>query len=209
PTLAKYTAEAARRVLQLGLAWQAKFQSEFARTLVYFSDEFYVEAELDFPEAAYYDDFPQLENGIGLSRLFLDEIDALLPVLPHQIAARRVHIATGVSAAKTMQSVIDKVCGQVNGLEVSLHVVRNRFFGPDVTVAGLLTGKDLVEGIADLEGGILLLPQVMFKTDEQLFLDNLTPKQVACELNAEIIVVQVNGLDFLTELVGQDLASVE
>lgn len=202
PSLNIFSKQHAREVIELGRAWQEKFQRDFGTTFLYFSDEFYVQAELDFPKAEHYGDFPQLENGVGLSRMFIDEVDKCLPDLPQKIAPRRVIVVTGVSAAKIIRKILDNVMQRVSGLQVDLRILNNRFFGPSVTVAGLLTGKDLLEGLGNVEMETILIPQVMLKEGEDIFLDDLSLYEVAGRLHAQIIAVSLNGRDFMEKLLG-------
>lgn len=201
--------EGARQVIALGSKRQEEFRQELGSTFLYFSDEFYVEADLTFPGVEAYDDFSQLENGVGLSRLFIDEVASLLPTLPRQAARRRVHVVTGVSAGKIMLNLIESVCHAVDGLEVQLHILENKFFGPSVTVAGLLTGSDLISGLSGLEGETVLIPRVMLKAGEQVFLDDQSLEQVSNRLRVRLTVVELSGHDFLRQLLGFEFAEDE
>ncbi len=201
--------DSARRVILEGSRWQADFRGRMGTGFLYFSDEFYVEADLEFPEAAAYDAFPQLENGVGLTRLFMDEVEALLPQVPKKIEPRKVRVVTGVSAAKIMSRLLQQVCQAVEGLEARLDVMPNRFFGPTVTVAGLLTGSDLLASLQESQGAEVLIPRAMLKAGESVFLDDLTLKEVAEQLGAKLTVSETDGQDFLAKLLGRPLPETE
>jgi len=209
PNLAGFNQEDARQVISLGSRMQKEFRRELGASFLYFSDEFYVEADLELPAVEVYDDLAQLENGVGLSRLFIDEVEALLPTLPLQVEARLVHVVTGVSAGKIMFKLIEEICQAVSGLEVQLHVIENRFFGSAVTVAGLLTGSDLIAGLNGLAGETILIPRVMFRSGEKVFLDDLSLEEVSSRIGAKIISVEPSGHDFLRELLGFEFVEEE
>ncbi len=208
-SLERFTPDSARRVILTGAGWQADCRSRFGVNFLYFSDEFYVEADLDFPVAAEYDDFPQLENGVGLTRLFIDEVEAVLPLAPKKIELRKVRVVTGVSAAKIMTRLLAAVCRAVQGLEASLDVAPNRFFGPSVTVAGLLTGSDLLAALPECGGAEVLIPRAMLKAGESVFLDDLSLAEVSQRLGAKLIAAEASGYDFLAKLLGQPLPETE
>lgn len=203
--LERFDPETAQLIISNGARWQEKFRRDFGVTFVYFSDEFYVEAGVDFPAAENYDDFAQLENGVGLSRLFLDGVDSWLDAVPAEIKPRSIHVVTGVSAGKTITELVQKVTGVVKGLQVSVHALANTFFGASVTVAGLLTGADLLAGLPDVQGQQLLIPRVMLRAGEDVFLDGMTLAEAAGRLGAKISVVELDGKDFLEKLTGQTL----
>ncbi|HWJ03196.1 MAG TPA: DUF512 domain-containing protein, partial [Verrucomicrobiae bacterium] len=159
--LSKFHRDHARKVIEAGQAWQEKFRRERGVSFLYFSDEFYVEAGVEFPPGEHYDDYSQLENGVGLSRLFLDEIEAYLPQLPKEIQPRQVNLVTGVSAGAIMRTLSERICGAVKGLEITVHVLENSFFGSSVTVAGLLTGQDIIAGLNAVTAEEVLIPRVM------------------------------------------------
>jgi putative radical SAM enzyme (TIGR03279 family) len=201
--LATFNPQSARRVVELGAKYQMQFRQELGVNFLYFSDEFYVEAGLDFPVAESYDEFSQLENGVGLSRLFLDEVEVALSNAPKQIAKRSVHLVTGVSAGKTITDLVAKLSRTISGLTVQVHILTNQFFGSSVTVAGLLTGSDLVQGLKGLAGEEIFIPRVMLKSGEDVFLDDMTLAQVSTALEAKLTVVELDGYDFLEKLINQ------
>ncbi len=201
--LETFTPVTAQAVIIMGTRYQRQFKQELGVNFLHFSDEFYVEAGLDFPLAEAYDEFAQLENGVGLSRLFLDGVDKALSKAPRQISPRRLHMVTGVSAAKIIRELARKLTQTIAGLDVRVHALTNRFFGPSVTVAGLLTGSDLLNGLKNLDGEEILIPRVMLKAGEEVFLDDLTLTQVAAALGARLTVVELDGYDLLNKITRQ------
>ncbi|WP_406676199.1 DUF512 domain-containing protein [Neomoorella carbonis] len=198
--LRRVTPEEAAAIVNRIAAWQAGFRRRFGCGLVYGADEFYLLANLPLPPASYYDDFPQTENGVGLTRLFLDDCKAALANLNRsEIQARRVIIATGTLAAPVLAELVQEVTARAGNLEARVVPVTNFFFGPQVTVAGLLTGRDLLRGLKEAASwarekeGVILLPDVMLKKDAPVFLDDLTPEMLAAELGVEVEVVPATG----------------
>ena len=105
-------------------------------------------------------------------------------------------MATGRAAAALMRSLAQAFCEKYPGAKITVYEIENRFFGEHVTVAGLLTGRDVIDGLLaqGFSGGLLLLPDVMFKSrQERIFLDDVTEEDAARALNAEIRIVDCSG----------------
>ena len=171
-------------------AEQERFIADWGEPFLYAADEFYVLSGLEPPEAARYGAFPQLENGVGLVRLFLDEWAAVAPTLPPRLPERQVTVVTSVSAAGFLRRVVRRL-NLISGLTVRLAVVENRFFGGAVTVAGLLTGSDLLEQLQPGSiGDLLIIPKVMLKKDEAIFLDGITLAQLSERLGKPVAATE-------------------
>lgn len=155
---------------------------------VWLADEFYLKAQADFPPCEDYEDFAQLENGVGMVRLLISEFAQQR--LPGQIhPPREVVMATGVSAAHVLQPIINRL-NLIRGFHVNLLALQNEFFGPTITVAGLLTGSDLLRGLSNVPADSqVYIPDIMLKTGGGQFLDGLTVAEVAGRLNLEIFPV--------------------
>ncbi len=199
------TPDEARRVIEQVHAWQAKFREELGVSFVHAADEFYVLAEMEVPPSSHYDEFAQTENGVGVIRIFLDELDEVWPRLPKSIQGtkRSVAVVTSVSARKVIQRAIDRL-GEVSGLRAEVFPIVNDFYGHHVTVAGLITGSDIV---AQLSGKLeefdtLLLPDIMLKDDADVFLDDYTVDQVQRELNRPVTVVPATGMGLMYGVLG-------
>ncbi|EGW40697.1 DUF512 domain-containing protein [Desulfosporosinus sp. OT] len=200
-----FTAEEARHTLDQGNQWQMKFFAQTGQHVVYFADEFYVLAGREFPEATVYDDFPQLENGVGMARKFITEIETGWKQLPETIPERHIHLISGTSAQRFFESLRDRLMDRVNGLRLSVHTIRNDFFGSSVTVAGLLTAQDIALQLGDLSGEEFLIPRVMLKADEDLFLDDRSVQWLENEIKGKASIVENNGLAFLEHVIGYSL----
>jgi putative radical SAM enzyme (TIGR03279 family) len=179
----------ANELLDSAATWQQRFRREIGRGFVYPSDEFFIVAGRDIPAAAYYDGFPQTENGVGLVRSFIAEFKRQSRKLPTQLpSTRRVTIATGELAAGFIGENIVPRLQRVDGLSVTLEVVPNALFGRNVTVAGLLSGKCLYSALKEKDcGDLLLLPPDILNADG-IFLDDMSPAQLEEKLRTPIKV---------------------
>lgn len=197
-----FTAAEAKRILEQGEKWQKEFLARLGRRLVYFADEFYILAEREFPTVAAYDDFPQLENGVGLVSKFNAEAEELLEQLPGSIPERRVHLLTGVSAQALFELWGKRLSERVKGLKFTVHGIRNDFFGPSVTAAGLVTARDILRQLGGLSGEEFLIPRVMLKADEDIFLDDRSVEWLEEKLGGKARIVENNGQSFLEHVLG-------
>lgn len=204
-SLRGFTSAEALEILAQAEVWQKKFLSLTGQHLVYYADEFYVMAGREFPGAIVYDDFPQLENGIGMARKFMTEMESVWDLLPTELAGRRIHLITGTSAQAFFESWSHRLMDRIKGLELTVHVIHNDFFGTSVTAAGLLTAEDIACQLEDLSGGTFLIPRVMLKADEDLFLDDHSVKWLEEKVNGKASIVENNGIVFLEHLIGDSL----
>ncbi len=159
---------------------------------VFLSDEFYLGAKRLVPTRKQYEGFPQLEDGVGLVRLFLDDLDQLKRRLPPAVSGspRRFTMITGESAGPLVQQLADTM-NRVRGLEVNVCVIHNRFFEGNITVAGLLVGKDIVDALADFPTAeTVIIPTVMMRDGENVFLDEMSLDDVARAANRRFVPVE-------------------
>ncbi|MDD4237932.1 MAG: DUF512 domain-containing protein [Desulfotomaculaceae bacterium] len=181
--------EAQQVVKWVGLK-QEEFLASLDNPFVFVSDEFYLLAGEQVPASERYAGFPQLENGVGLVRLFLEEWEEVEQSLPLEIEPLRVTIATGALGAIVLGQVAVRL-NRIRGLKVTVKTIENCFFGQQVTVTGLVTGQDLINQINPREiGDLLVLPTIMLKQEENLFLDNLTVADLAGYLKTRVAFVR-------------------
>ncbi len=162
------------------------------------SDEFYLTAGRTLPNADYYEDYAQLENGVGMLRLFEEDFKDELDFTDKKKALkpRRVSVATGVAAYDMIKRLSDSI-----GLDVTVYKIINKFYGESVTVSGLLTGQDLFEQLRDRDlGDELLIPANCLR--DGVFLDDMTLEELSQNLNIKITPVCEDGADFLRFLLG-------
>ncbi|MCG0274699.1 MAG: DUF512 domain-containing protein [Thermosediminibacteraceae bacterium] len=207
--LRRFTQEEAERIIEKVELLQHRNLSRFGTRLVFLADEFYEIAKRDFPPSETYEDFPQWENGVGMVPLLKEQLARLIKRVPAALPEKRwVKIATGVSAFRFLSEALSSL-RNVENLEFEICPIKNNFFGESVTVAGLITGKDLIDQLKERlkdkkEQYIVLLPEVMLK-DETVFLDGITVRDVERSLGAKVIVVKIDGKDFLEKLTGMSL----
>ncbi len=206
--LERFTPAECKQVIDQVTAFGDKCIAEHGTRLFYCSDEFYIEAGLPLPAEDFYEDYSQIENGVGMITslcsefdLELDYLEDYLP-LPH--TPRRVSLVTGVAAYPHISALCRKLEAAVPGLEIRVHQIINHFFGESVTVAGLLTGKDVLEQLRGAElGDELLYPAVMEKADEAVFLDDMTPSQLSLALGGiPTKGVRSDGAELIQALLG-------
>lgn len=183
-----FTAEQAYHIISMVTEWQKKCRSESGSSFVYLSDEFYIAAGRPIPGYEFYDGFPQLENGIGLVRNFLTEWESSAVISNGYVRPTYLDIVCGKSAEK----ILSPLMGQLNipNLYTRLVPVENRFFGPEITVTGLLTGRDIVNDLSCLSGGRngVIIPGVALRTGENVFLDDSTWQDIEKHLNIPVRV---------------------
>ena len=196
--LEPFTKEDACKVLDLIHSWQEKLLKEYGTHFIHAGDEWYILAERPMPEETTYDGYLQLENGVGMVRLLKEEVDAYLKKLPGDDRNRRVTIATGELAAPYLREHAASIQKKYPGVEVQVITVKNEFFGGKITVAGLITGQDLVNQLRGKDlGEELLLTTNMLKSDEPVFLDDMTVEQLQTALQIKVSIVESSGNDFV------------
>lgn len=203
-----YTKDECKNIISQVEKRQEQFLEKLGSRFVFLSDEFYLKAGYQVPEEDYYEGYPQLENGVGVVRLFKEE---LLEALPEQRVKREKPIdavvVTGISSQDIMEEAVNKILSRVSNIKLQVKPLENKFFGYPVTVSGLLTGSDLIKGLKGQvrEGQVIVIPDVMLKEDSQMFLDDLTIGDVAKELGVEIKILQASGkalVEFSTGEIG-------
>ncbi len=175
------------RVQQL----QAKFRQQFGSNFAWLADEWFLIAQQELPPESHYEDYPQIDNGVGSIRQFIKQFQAIAKkMLPTRIKTpRRLTWVVGNAVAQAFQPLVRQL-NEVEGLTVNLVPLPSNYWGQEITVTGLLTGQDLLLGLQgkDLGDGILL-PSLMLKHDDTKFLDDMSVEQLSQQLNARIITV--------------------
>ncbi|MGE5676399.1 MAG: DUF512 domain-containing protein [Mycobacterium leprae] len=177
-----YLPDEAERMVQQVEAWQKKLEPEWGPDLVHASDEWYVVSGREVPPAEFYGAYDQLENGVGMIRLFLEQMRETTPRLPAELpASRKVTVATGVLATGTLERAATWLMEHVKGLTVQVKTIKNDFYGHSVTVAGLLLAQDMIAQLQEAGdlGDLVILPAVSFRDIDGRSLDNITPDEVS------------------------------
>lgn len=201
--LEPFTKKEAEEVLDLIHGWQEKIYREHGTHFIHAGDEWYLLAEREIPEADTYDGYLQLENGVGMVRLFQEEVREELEKLPGDKRKRKVTIATGGLAAPILRQAVCQIREKYPNAAVQVLAVENRFFGKHITVAGLLTGQDLKAQLSGQDlGEELLLTEHMFRSGEEVFLDDMTAGELSGALQVPITIVKSDGKAFLEAVLG-------
>ena len=202
--LEKFTKEDAELVLTHIKMWQEKFLLEYGTRFVYASDEWYLIAEQPIPSEEDYEGYPQLENGVGMIRSLSNEVDEALKEVTGDNRSHFLTIATGVLASPVIKKQIEKINKKFPQIKVNVITIKNDFFGENITVAGLLTGQDIISQLKDIEiGEKLLLPEVLLKSGETVLLDDISVEEMENALQTKIHIVQSNGKSLLEAVINR------
>ncbi|MCM1126516.1 MAG: DUF512 domain-containing protein [Lachnospiraceae bacterium] len=203
--LEPFDSEDAEEVLALIHGIQRECMEQFGLHFVHASDEWYLLAGLELPEEETYDGYLQLENGVGMLRLLLNEFqDALQDLKSREADGKRrekescLSMATGRLAYPYICQMAKQLMETLPGLRIQVYEIVNEFFGESITVAGLLTGRDIIGQLKDKElGERLLLPENMLRSGEPVFLDDVTVEEMEKTLQVKIDIVKSSGYDFV------------
>ncbi len=191
------------KVIRQVEAFSEKCKLDFGSRIFFCADEMYVKAELDYHSSDYYEEYPQIENGVGMLRSMEDEFENALECLDKILPNRTLQcsIATGEAAYKFISSLVQRLAARIPNLKCNIYKITNEFFGENITVAGLLTGLDLYKQLKGKKlGDILFLPSVMLRHERDKFLDDTTPEWLEESLGVEIVFTESDGYDFVEKL---------
>ncbi len=201
--LQPFTKEDAKEVLHIIHKWQKKAYEEFGIHFIHGGDEWYILAEEELPEEERYDGYLQLENGVGMLRLLMNEFEERYESLNGDERDREVSIATGFLAYPYIQRMADRIMEKYPKSKLHVYGIRNDFFGESITVSGLITGQDLIGQLKGKAlGEKLLLPCNMLRIEEQDFLDDVTLQDVKDALQVPVDIVKSSGQDFIDAVLG-------
>lgn len=202
--LEPFSKEEAQAVLDTVHRWQKKIFAEYGIHFIHAGDEWYLLAEQEVPEEERYDGYLQLENGVGMLRLLLDEFTNAYAGLPGDERACTLSIATGYLAYPYLKKMTEKMEEKYPNIHVKVWPVRNDFFGERITVSGLITAQDIMSQLGDRElGEKLLIPCNMLKADEDIFLDDYSVREVEETLQVPIVIVKSSGQDLISAILGE------
>ena len=209
--LEPFTKADAEAVLDRIENWQKKLVEAHGLHFIHASDEWYILAERELPREECYDGYLQLENGVGMLRLLLDEFeDAMAKAmksrrtdieLPMPKQPVTVSMVTGKLAYPYIRRMADTMEKAFPGLTILVYGIRNDFFGESITVSGLLTGQDIVAQLVDKELGCrLFLPQNVLRSGEDVFLDDMRLSQLEGALQVKVDIVKSSGYDLVDSI---------
>lgn len=203
--LIPYTRETAAQTLDLIERFGGRCVKEHGCRIVYAADEFYLKAGREIPPAEFYEDFGQLENGVGLLALMKDELESVLAFEQgDKTLKRKVTIASGTSAAPFLRDLLSQMKGKYPGVVINVVGIRNDFFGGGVNVSGLVTGGDLIAQLNGRDlGGELLIPSVMLRREGDIFLDDVSTRDVEQALRIKLTPVPNDGEALFHAILGR------
>ncbi len=167
--------------------WQEICIKSFNYPFVFAGDELHLLAGREIPPRRMYADFPQTENGVGLARIFLDQWSRVKSRIPSGIKRPlKMHIVTGTLAGPMLEQVARRLCA-VENLQAEVVTVENSFFGHTVTVAGLLTGRDIIKKLKQLSrSDLIVLPSSVMRRDSPITLDGITLDELEAATGAAV-----------------------
>lgn len=206
--LTPFDGDKAKTVVRQVEAWQGRLLKRYGSRIVYLADELYIMAGAALPPYEDYEDFPQIENGVGMVTSLSWEVDEALKKikdiegLKRRSALKKLSIATGVSVYEHMRELAGRIEKAVKCVRILVYPVENTFFGPGVTVTGLLTGCDLLRELKNKDlGEELLLSVNMFRSGTSTMLDDVTKDQLEKELGVGIQIIDNSGQALIDTLV--------
>ncbi len=196
--LEPFTKEDAKEVLATIHSWQEKIYEEEGYHFIHASDEWYILAGEELPEEERYDGYLQLENGVGMLRLLENEFEEACAGISGDDQVRNISMATGLLAYPYIAKMAKRLEQIYSNTKIQVYPIKNEFFGELITVAGLITGQDLKKQLVGRElGDRLLLPCNMFRSQEEVFLDDITLSELEDALQVKIDIVKSSGQDFI------------
>ncbi len=181
--------------------WQEYYLAKMGTRFVFVADEFYVTGECELPPYEAYEDFPVLENGVGMLARFKHEFDNFLKQVPYTDQKRRVSLVTGTIAQKFITEQVEKLKEKAPNVEVLIYPIKNYFFGEYVSVTGLLTGQDIIKQLKDKPlGDTLLISDTMLKDSEIILLDDTTTTDISRGLDIPVTIVENDGGEFIKSI---------
>ena len=200
--LESFTKEDAKEVLQCIHRWQDKMYKKHGTHFVHAGDEWYILAEEELPKEENYDGYLQYENGVGMVRAFLDTIDEKLKEQMGDDREREVSVITGMLMEPFFKKIVNQIQEKYPKVKIYLYGIQNYFFGEKITVAGLLTGQDIISQLQGKPlGSKMMISDSMLRSGECVFLDDITVEAMEKALQVKIDIVKSSGQDFVDKII--------
>lgn len=210
-------AAAARSALEIIEKWRDKVYPQYGTHFVHASDEIYLMAGAKLPDEAEYDGYPQLENGVGMLRLLIEETQQAIRETKETYFSdrrkaengkhekQRVSAATGRLAAPVLDQLFRDISDAFPDVSAAVYPIDNRFFGEMITVSGLLTGQDILAQLKGKDlGDRLLLPENMLRRGDRVFLDDMTVEELEDALQIPIVITGSGGQELVDAVLGRE-----
>ena len=203
--LEPFTVDEAKEVIAQVDKWQKVFKEKFGINYVYAADELYMMSNTPIPDEDYYDGYPQIENGVGMTRSYLKEFYDYLDTYKGDDRKRTVSVVTGELFYNCSLEMADAINKKYPNVDIKVYKIVNDFFGHTITVTGLLVGRDIIDQLKGKElGDELLLPANTLKFGEDIFLDDVSLDELKEVLQTTPIIVKSNGKDFIDKVIGEN-----
>ena len=203
--LTDFTKEEANGIIDMINSIGDAHKEKYGTRMFYAADEFYLKAEREIPDSEYYEDYPQIENGVGMIRSLCDEFGLALSNLDEDLFKRERHVSivTGVASYPMIKEQIDRLCRFCPNIKVEIYEIINNFFGKTITVSGLLTGKDICEQLRGKPlGEQLLIPQNCLRHGEDVFLCGMTVGEMSDILGVPVCASGSDGYELAESILG-------
>ena len=199
-----FTKEEAQDVIRRMTAVGDAMRERVGSRVFYPADEWFILAEQPIPDAEFYEDYPQLENGVGMLALLREQFNDALDACDEQPRCERVVVASGVAAAPYIRELLAAARAKYPTLNAEVIAIKNDFFGERITVSGLVTGGDLIRQLQDIAMDRLLIPANMLRQQGDCFLDDVTVEQVERALDTTVeIVTETDGEQLLAAVMNK------
>ena len=204
-----FNREDAKAVLKQIRSWQERLLKEYDNRFIFAGDEWYIMAGEELPLEEDYDGYGQLENGIGMMRLLIEEFCAALEDCPGDDRTRHVSVVSGALASGYIRRLMELLKEKYPNVTVDVHCIANHFFGESITVTGLITGGDIIHQLKGKAlGEVLLLPINMLRSGEKVLLDDITTTDIEKALQVPVDIIKSNGDDLIIKVLGTDAGAL-
>ncbi len=181
--------------------FQKRFRKKIGRGFVYLADEFFLDADIELPQIEYYDTLSQIEDGVGMTRFFIEETKRYLKEMKKIRTKKKIGIITGVLGKKALERITPYIYDYLPGLELSFIEVKNEFFGENITVTGLLTSGDIRRTIESIREDLekVFIPDIVLN-DERVFLDDVKEDEFLKSFDTPVYFINTSPKALLENL---------
>ena len=201
--LSDFTREEAKEIIGAVEEIACRCLKRYGTRIFFAADELYQKAELELPSEEYYEEYPQLENGVGMLRSFIEDVNIAKDDCKELEKTRKISVATGAAAYPTICDTCRELEEKHTNLQITVYKITNNFYGESITVSGLLTGKDMLEQLKNKElYDELLIPAQALRHPELDFLCGMTLKELEASLGVKVTPTGETGFDFVDAVLG-------
>lgn len=199
--LRTFTSDECKKVIEQVSKYQDNFLKKYGSRLVFLSDEFYIQAGVPLPEYEEYEDFSQIENGVGMVACFMRDFENTLSNCNKKAFKKTFTLITGKLVYPMILKASRALEEKIDGLKINVVAIQNNFFGEKITITGLITGQDIINQLKGKDlGDELIVTEVMLKSDADIFLDDVTLEDLEKALNVKVRKVGNGGVNFVNDI---------